>query len=66
MRLFVRLDKIHGLCLVDDKAFVTRILPLVSGSLLTFLGAVCAQEVVGQNVSRSCWKSTFPILSERG
>jgi hypothetical protein len=37
--LFVRLDEIHGLRLVDDKGFNTRILPLVSGSLLTFLGS---------------------------
>jgi hypothetical protein len=39
MWLFVRLDEIHGLRLADDMGFITRILPLVSGSLLTFLGS---------------------------
>jgi hypothetical protein len=38
MQLFVRLDEIHELGLVDDRTFVARILPLVSGSLLTFIG----------------------------
>jgi len=38
LRLFVRLEEVHDLGLVDDRVFVTRILPLVSGSLLTFLG----------------------------
>jgi hypothetical protein len=38
MQLFVRLDEIHELGLVDDSTFVTRILPLVSGSLLTLIG----------------------------
>jgi hypothetical protein len=39
MWFFVRLDEIRGLRLADDKGFITRILPLVSGSLLTFLGS---------------------------
>jgi hypothetical protein len=34
---FVRLEESHKLGLVSDRIFVTRILPLVSGSLLTFL-----------------------------
>jgi hypothetical protein len=38
LRLFVRLEEVHDLGLVGDRVFVTRILPLVSGSLLTFLG----------------------------
>jgi len=38
MQLFVRLDEIHELGLVNYRTFVTRILPLVSGSLLTFIG----------------------------
>ena len=38
MRLFIRLDDVHSLCLVEDRVFITRILTLVSGSLLTFLG----------------------------
>jgi hypothetical protein len=39
MWLFVRLDNIHGIRLADDKGFITRILPLVSGRLLTFFGS---------------------------
>jgi hypothetical protein len=39
MWLFVRLDEIHALRLGYDKGFITRIFPLVSGSLLTFLGS---------------------------
>jgi hypothetical protein len=35
MRLFIRLDEVHGLGLVADRIFITRILPLVPGSLLT-------------------------------
>jgi len=38
MRLFIKLDEVHGLGLVEDRVFITRILQLVSGSLLTFLG----------------------------
>jgi len=38
MQLFVRLDEVHSLGLVEDGIFITRILPLVSGSLLSFLG----------------------------
>jgi hypothetical protein len=43
LRLFVRLGEIHYLGLVPDKIFITRILPLVSGSLLQFLGT-CLRE----------------------
>ena len=38
MRLFIRLDAVHNLGLVDDRTFIVRILPLVSGSLLKFWG----------------------------
>jgi hypothetical protein len=34
----VRIEEIFELGLVDDRSFITRILPLVSGSLLRFLG----------------------------
>ena len=37
LHLFVRLEEIHDLGLVDDRVFIMRFLPLVSGSLLTFL-----------------------------
>jgi hypothetical protein len=34
--VFLRVEEIYELGLVDDTTFVTRILPLVSGSLLRF------------------------------
>ena len=43
--LFVRLGEIHDLRLVDDKAFMLRIMPFLSGSLLKFLGD-CLREGV--------------------
>ena len=39
LRFFVRLGQIHVLGLVEDRIFITRILPLVSGGLLQFWGA---------------------------
>ena len=42
LHLFVRLEEVHDLGLVNDRVFVTRILPLVSGSLLTFFGGLPA------------------------
>lgn len=39
MWLFIKLDEIYDLRLADDKNFITRILPRVSGSLLNFLGS---------------------------
>jgi hypothetical protein len=39
LRLFVGLEEIHALGLADDRMFITRNLPLVSGSLLQLLGA---------------------------
>jgi hypothetical protein len=38
IRLFIRSDEVHSLGLVEDRVFITRTLPLVSGSLLSFLG----------------------------
>jgi hypothetical protein len=38
LTLFVRLDELFDLGLVDDRGFITRILPLVTGSLLRFMG----------------------------
>jgi hypothetical protein len=43
MELFVQLDETCELGLVDDKVFLARILPLVSGSLLNFVGS-CLRE----------------------
>jgi hypothetical protein len=38
MRLFVRLGEIYNLGLVEDRVLLTRILPLVCGSLMRFIG----------------------------
>jgi hypothetical protein len=39
LRFFVRLGDIHALGLVDDRTFITRVLPLVPTGLLQLLGA---------------------------
>jgi len=36
--LITKLEEIHALGLVDDRAFLIRILPLVSGAVLRFFG----------------------------
>jgi hypothetical protein len=43
LRFFVKVGEIHDLDLVDDRVFITRILPFVPGGLLQFLGA-CLRE----------------------
>ena len=40
LQLVSRLEEIYALWLIDDKGFITRILPLVSGALFTFLGGL--------------------------
>jgi hypothetical protein len=57
MQLFVKLEEIHELGLVEDRVFLTRILPLVSGSLLGFVGD-CLRE-------GSCWMESKKRLLER-
>jgi hypothetical protein len=37
LQLFIELEEIHELGLVDDRIFLTRILPLLSGILLGFV-----------------------------
>jgi hypothetical protein len=43
MNLFIRLNNVHKLNLVNDRAFLIRILPLLSGDMLGLLGQ-CLQE----------------------
>ena len=43
LHLFVRLEEIHDLGLVDDRVFVTRILPLVSGNVFDIFMGLSAQ-----------------------
>ena len=50
MYLFVRLGEIYDLKLVGDRVFMLRIMPLLTGSLLKFLGD-CLQE---GNTSAEC------------
>jgi hypothetical protein len=38
LMLFIRLDEVFDLGLVNDRVFIMRILPLVKGSLLRFMG----------------------------
>jgi hypothetical protein len=57
MQLFIRLEEIHELGLADDRVFITRILPLVSGSLLGFVGD-CLREGSG-------WAESTKRLLER-
>jgi len=38
LRLVSKLDEIHALELIDDRMFIVRILPLVSGAVLRFFG----------------------------
>jgi len=45
MCLFVRLGEVYDLRIVDDRAFMLRIMPFLSGSLLKFLGD-CLREGV--------------------
>jgi len=40
LRFVVRLNGIYALGLGDDRTFIVRILPLVSGAVLRFLGIV--------------------------
>jgi hypothetical protein len=54
MQLFIRLDEVHSLGLVEDRVFITRILSLISGSLLTFWGTACGRGAVGSTVNHSC------------
>jgi len=62
---FVRVEKIYDLGLVDDTAFVTIILPLVSGGLLRFWGIAGVREVVGSNARPGYWKSISLTSSVR-
>lgn len=63
-RFFVRFAEIHALALADDRVFITRILPLVPGGLLQFLGA-CLREGNSWAVCKSQFlEEYFRILCE--
>jgi hypothetical protein len=43
--LFEKLGEVQALGLVDDRTFLVRILPLVTGSLLKFVGNCLAEKL---------------------
>jgi hypothetical protein len=54
LTLFVRLDEIFDLGLVNDRVFTMRILLLVTGRLLNSGRLLALREIVGQSVSTGC------------
>jgi hypothetical protein len=54
MRLFIRIDEVHSLGLVDDRVFITRILSLVSGTMLTFWEACLRARSSWTTVNHGC------------
>jgi hypothetical protein len=65
LRLVGKLDEIYSLGLVDYKIFVIRILPLLSGAVLSFLENVCGMGGAGSSVNVSYCVSFSPISCVR-
>jgi hypothetical protein len=61
LNFFVRVEEIHDLGLVDDRTFVVRILPLVSGDLLRFLGD-CWRKGSGWAECKAQLGGVFPLF----
>ena len=59
LNLCVQVDEVFELGLVDDRSFVMRILPLVSGSMYGFLEIACGLRTFGPNVRAGCWRNIF-------
>jgi len=66
LRLFVRVGEIYDLGLTDDRQFVTRVLPLVSGSPLKLLGSCLRGGCSWLSARSSFWRNIFRILFARG
>ena len=62
LRLFVRLGEVRGLVVVDDRQFIIRILPLVSGSLLKFLSGCLRQGCGWAECSSQLLDEYFPYF----
>ena len=62
LQLFVRLDEVYELKLVDDKQFITKILPLVFGSLLKFLGECRREESSWAECKSRLLEEYFPYF----
>jgi len=58
--LITKLDEIHALGLVDDRAFLVRILPLVSGAVLRFFGECLRNGRSWEQCKRELLKEFFP------
>jgi hypothetical protein len=65
MRFFIELEDVYVLGLVDDRDFVTRVLPLVPAAVMQLLGLVRAGGTVGGNVRHVFWKNISPISCVR-
>ena len=66
LRLIGKLDEIRNLGLVDDKLFVIRILPLLSGADLSFFKNVCEMGGAGSSVNVTCCVRVSPISCVKG
>jgi len=62
LQLFTMLQEIHCLGLTVDKRFVTRILPLVSGGVFTFLGGCLNNGASWEKCKTQLLDEFFPIL----
>jgi len=58
--LVTKLDEIHALCLVDGKAFLVRMLPLVSGAVLRLFGECLRSGGSWEQCKRELLKEFFP------
>jgi hypothetical protein len=62
MELWVRLDETYELRLAEDKIFLTRILPLFSGSLLVFVGTCLREGLTWSQSKARLLASYFPYF----
>ena len=62
LRLFVRLGEINALELVNDKEIITRILRLVNGSVLKFLGECIREGCDWANCKTRLLEEYFPYF----
>ena len=60
LRLIGKLDEIHSLGLVDGKMFVIRILPLLSGAVLSFFGECLRNGRSWEQCKRELLREFFP------
>jgi len=58
--LVTKLDEIHALGLVDDRAFLVRFLPLVSGAVLRFFGECLRSGRSWEQCKGELLKEIFP------